>query len=67
VTPPEVFKAEGDWSVLQGWSGANQLAHKGQPLYRFAGKSLDELIYSKVAPANWSSYAAPPTALRRCV
>jgi predicted lipoprotein with Yx(FWY)xxD motif len=63
VTPPKAFKPEGDWSVLQGWSGAQQLAYKSQPLYRFAGKSLDELTYSKVAPANWGSYSAPPTAL----
>lgn len=63
VEPPKAFKPAGDWSIQTGWSGVRQLAYKGQPLYRFAGKSLDELAHAKVAPPHWSSYSAQPTAL----
>ncbi|CAN7274985.1 hypothetical protein LJR225_001369 [Phenylobacterium sp. LjRoot225] len=59
---PKTFKADGDWSVTERKGGA-QLTYKGDPLYSFAGKSLDEAAKIQVAPPYFSSYAAKPTLL----
>lgn len=60
VVAPKDFKADGDWSVTQRPAGP-QLTYKGDPLYSFAGKSLEEAAKVQVAPPYFSSYAAKPT------
>ena len=50
VAAPKDFKADGDWSVTQRRAGP-QLTYKGDPLYSFTGKSLDDA-------ANHTLYAA---------
>lgn len=60
VAAPKDFTAEGDWSVTQRPTGA-QLTYKADPLYSFAGKSLEEAAQAQVAPAYFASYAAKPT------
>src|SRR5207245_11593632 len=54
------FAADADWSVTPRASGP-QLTYKGDPLYSFTGKSLDEAAKLQVAPPYFSGYAAKPT------
>lgn len=60
VAAPKDFKADGDWSATPRPAGA-QLTYKGDPLYSFTGKSLDDAAKVPVAPQYFSSYAAKPT------
>lgn len=57
VAAPAGFKANGEWSVTSRATGP-QLAYKGKPLYRFIGKSFDELANGRVAPSYFSSYTS---------
>ncbi len=59
---PKDFKPGADWSVTPLSEGP-QLTYKGDPLYSFAGKSLDEAATSQVFPPYFSSYAAKPTSI----
>lgn len=60
VAPPNGFAAEGDWGLAQRETGP-QLTYKGDPLYSFIGKSLEEAAKIQVAPPYFSSYSAKPT------
>lgn len=60
VAAPKDFKADGDWTAPPGKAGP-QLAYKGDPLYIFTGKSLDEAAKIPFAPQYFSGYAAKPT------
>lgn len=55
VAPPAGFKASEGWTVTPREAGP-QLAYKGKPLYRFVGKSFDELAQGRVAPSYFSAY-----------
>jgi predicted lipoprotein with Yx(FWY)xxD motif len=63
VAAPAGLHPGGDWSQVQRPGGPAQLAYKGDPLYAFIGKSLDEAAEATIAPPYFSSYAAPPVAL----
>lgn len=58
---PAGFKAGGDWTITQR-DGVAQLAYKGDPLYTFAGQSLDEAAAAEVAvvPPFFTSYTSKP-------
>jgi predicted lipoprotein with Yx(FWY)xxD motif len=60
VAAPKDLKADGDWSATPGKEGP-QLTYKGDPLYTFTGKSLDEAAKVPFAPQYFSGYAAKPT------
>jgi predicted lipoprotein with Yx(FWY)xxD motif len=62
VAPPKDFKPGGDWSVTPRKSGP-QLTYKGDPLYTFAGKSLEEAAKIPVAPQYFNSYAGKTTVI----
>lgn len=60
VAAPKDFKAEGDWSATPRKTGP-QLTYKGDPLYSFTGKSLEEAAKVEFAPPYFSSYTAKAT------
>lgn len=62
VAAPKDFKPDGDWSVTAR-KGGPQLTYKGDPLYAFTGKSLEEAAKVPLAPQYFSSYAAKTTVL----
>lgn len=62
VAAPKDFRADGDWSVTPRPSG-DQLTYKGDPLYSFTGRNLEEAGKAQFAPPYFSSYAAKPTLL----
>jgi predicted lipoprotein with Yx(FWY)xxD motif len=64
VAPPVALASGDDWSALKRPDGTAQLAYKGDPLYVFAGKSLDEAAAEPIAPSYFSSYSAKPVELR---
>jgi predicted lipoprotein with Yx(FWY)xxD motif len=64
VSAPPAFKPDGEWGVVERAGAAALLTYKGDPLYSFTGKSLDEAAEAPIAPSYFSSYAAKPTELR---
>lgn len=62
VAAPEGFTAAGDWGVAKHSSGQSQLTYKGDPLYVFAGKSLDE-AKRPITPTYMAGYAGKPLEL----
>lgn len=62
VAAPKDFKADGDWSVTQRRAGP-QLTYKGDPLYSFTGKSLDDAAKVPFLPPYLTAYAVKPTLL----
>jgi predicted lipoprotein with Yx(FWY)xxD motif len=67
VPAPRDFHPGDDWGVVQRAGGPPQITFKGDPLYAFVGKSLDEAAALNVAPPYFSSYSAPPVELRQGV
>jgi predicted lipoprotein with Yx(FWY)xxD motif len=62
--PPANFVAAGDWGIATRADGVAQLTYKGDPLYTFTGRSLQEAAESSVAPPYFSSYTAKTVQLR---
>lgn len=67
IAPPADFKPDGDWGVEPHADRPAQLTYKGDPLYSFQGKSLDEAAALPTAPPYFSSYAAKPALMREGV
>jgi predicted lipoprotein with Yx(FWY)xxD motif len=63
VTAPPNFKSDGPWAVANHAGAPAQLTFKGDPLYTFAGKSLDEAKEAAVVPSYLSGYAGKPSNL----
>jgi predicted lipoprotein with Yx(FWY)xxD motif len=60
---PAGLKPDDDFAAVERKGAPAQLSYKGDPLYTFAGKSLDEAAKVEVAPSYFSSYAAKPVQL----
>lgn len=59
--PPAGFKAAGDWTVVKRPDGAEQVAYKGAPLYRYAdGDDFTAAGRLEVYPSALSTYSATP-------
>lgn len=67
AAPPAGFSPAGDFGVTKSKDGAAQLTFKGDPLYTFAGKSLDEAAAVPVAPPYLSGYTGKPLTMHEGV
>ena len=63
AAPPAGFKPGGDWEVVERPGAGPQLSYKGDPLYVFNGKSLEEAKLP-VAPAFLSGFTGKPIELK---
>lgn len=67
AAPPAGFSPAGEFGTVQRKDGATQLTFKGDPLYTFAGKSLDEAAAAPVALPYLSSYTGKGLQMREGV
>jgi predicted lipoprotein with Yx(FWY)xxD motif len=67
LAAPPNFAPDGDWSVAKRPTGLLQLAYKGDPLYTFLGKSLEEAEEQAVVPPYFTGYTAKTSQMREGV